>query len=124
MEIDCDVLIILHFLHIFVFVYFTIDVGFISKLFGAGPVVHKGVQLYTIFIYLWRWGLVIHQVSLCRSTSRCACIITQQTKNISVIFVQYRPNVFDVGLPVYICYTHVSCLLGMDNEAQVTSFHL
>ena len=37
---------------------------------------------------------------------------TQKTQNICIIFVQRRPNVFDVGSTLYKCYTNALCLLG------------
>ena len=37
----------------------------------------------------------------------------QATLNICIIFVQRRPNVFDVGPTLYKCYTNVLCLLGV-----------
>ena len=37
---------------------------------------------------------------------------TQQTLSICITFVQRRPNVLDVGLTLYECYTNVLCLLG------------
>ena len=40
---------------------------------------------------------------------------TQQTQNICIPlnFVQRRPNVFDVGLILYKCYTKLLCFLGI-----------
>ena len=37
---------------------------------------------------------------------------SHQTQNISVTFIQRRPNVFDVGSTLYKYYTNVLCLLG------------
>ena len=37
---------------------------------------------------------------------------TQQTRNISMTFVQRRPNVEDVGPALYKCHTNVLRLLG------------
>ena len=37
---------------------------------------------------------------------------TQQTQNICTTFVQRRPNVFDAGPTLYICYTNALCFLG------------
>ena len=34
----------------------------------------------------------------------------QQTQNISITFLQRRPNVFDVGPTLHKCYTNVLCL--------------
>ena len=39
-------------------------------------------------------------------------LLSQQTQNISIAFVQRRPNVFDVGSTLYKCHTNVLCLLG------------
>ena len=39
-------------------------------------------------------------------------IDTQQKQNICMTVVQRRPNVFDVGPTLHICYTNVLCLLG------------
>ena len=39
--------------------------------------------------------------------------MTQQAQNICIIFIQRRPNVFDVGPTLYKCYTDVLCLLGI-----------
>ena len=38
--------------------------------------------------------------------------VTQQTQNISIASVQRRPNVFNVGLALYKCYTNILYLLG------------
>ena len=38
--------------------------------------------------------------------------VSQQTQNICITFVQRRPDFFDVGPPVYKCYTNVLSLLG------------
>ena len=37
---------------------------------------------------------------------------SQQTQSICITFIQRRPNVFDVGLTSYKCYTKILCLLG------------
>ena len=37
---------------------------------------------------------------------------SQQTQNICITFIERRPNVFDVGLTLYKCYTNILCLLG------------
>ena len=37
---------------------------------------------------------------------------SQQTQNICITFIGRRPNVFDVGLTLYKCYTNILCLLG------------
>ena len=37
---------------------------------------------------------------------------TQQAHNISITFVQRRPNVFDVGLTLYKGNKHILCLMG------------
>ena len=42
-------------------------------------------------------------------------MITQQTQNICILFIQDRPNVFDVGPTLYKCYTNVLCLLGSED---------
>ena len=34
-----------------------------------------------------------------------------QTQNLSITFIQPRPNVFDVGPTLHKCYTNVVCLL-------------
>ena len=39
-------------------------------------------------------------------------------KNICITFIQRRPNVFDVGLTLYKCYTNVFYLLGNLRKAQ------
>ena len=39
-------------------------------------------------------------------------VITQQTQNISIIFIQCWTNIEDVGPTLYECYTNVLCLLG------------
>ena len=39
-------------------------------------------------------------------------VLSQQTQNIFIAFVQCRPNVFDIGPTLYKCYTNVLCLLG------------
>ena len=39
-------------------------------------------------------------------------MVTQQTQNICITFVQRQPNVFDVGPTLYKCYTNILCLLG------------
>ena len=36
----------------------------------------------------------------------------QQTQNISIAFIQRRPNVFDIVPTLYEWYTNVLCLLG------------
>ena len=41
---------------------------------------------------------------------------SKQTQNISITFVQRRPNVFDVGPALYKCYRNVLCLLGWISE--------
>ena len=38
-------------------------------------------------------------------------MVSQQTQNICISFVQRRPNVFDVRSTLYKCYTIVLCLL-------------
>ena len=43
---------------------------------------------------------------------RVFTVLTQQTLNICITFVQRRPNVFDVGPTLFKCYTTVLCLLG------------
>ena len=37
---------------------------------------------------------------------------SQQTQTICITFIQWRPNVFDVGPTLYKCYTNGLCLLG------------
>ena len=39
--------------------------------------------------------------------------VTKQTQNICITFVQWWTNVFDVGPPLYKCYTHVLRLRGI-----------
>ena len=39
-------------------------------------------------------------------------LLSQQTQNTCITFVQRRPNVFDVGPTLYKCYTSIMCLLG------------
>ena len=39
-------------------------------------------------------------------------ILTQQTQNIYITFVQYKTTVEDVELTLYECYKNVLCLLG------------
>ena len=39
-------------------------------------------------------------------------LLSQQTQNICITFIQRRPNVFDVGPTLYKCHTNVLCLLG------------
>ena len=39
-------------------------------------------------------------------------MVSQQTQDICITFIQRRPNVFDVGPTLYKCYTNVLCLLG------------
>ena len=59
------------------------------------------------------------QTGICRLSTvwLSACInkhnSSQQTQNICTTFIQRRPNVFDVCLTLYKCYTNVSCLLGL-----------
>ena len=36
-------------------------------------------------------------------------MVTKQTQNICITFVQRRPNVFDVGPTLYKCYTNSLC---------------
>ena len=43
---------------------------------------------------------------------RYKSIVSQQTQNICITFVQRRPNVFDVGPTLYKCYTNILCQLG------------
>ena len=38
--------------------------------------------------------------------------LNQKTQNICILFVQRRPNVFDVDPTLYKCYTYVLCLQG------------
>ena len=40
--------------------------------------------------------------------------LSQQTQNNSMIFVQRRPNVFDVGPTLYKWYSNTLCLLDHD----------
>ena len=44
-------------------------------------------------------------------------IITQQTQNICITFIQCWTNVEDVGPTLYKCYTNVLCLLGTESPA-------
>ena len=66
----------------------------------------------------------------------CNCvyfnIISQQTQNFCITFIQRRPNVFDVGPTLYKCYTNVFVFTGMitiwkttgnHDEKRQTSFH-
>ena len=52
---------------------------------------------------------------------------TQQTQNISITFVQRRPNVFDAGPTLYKCYTNVLCLLGISqccfDRLRIENYH-
>ena len=49
-------------------------------------------------------------------------IRSQQTRNICIIFIQRRPNVFDVSSTFYKFYTNVLCLLGCD-FANIGHYH-
>ena len=42
-----------------------------------------------------------------------------ENTNHCITFVQRQPNVFDVGPPLYKCYTSVLCLLGWPAPAMV-----
>ena len=39
-------------------------------------------------------------------------LLSKQTQNIGITFIQRRPNVLDVGPTLYKCYTNILCLLG------------
>ena len=54
-------------------------------------------------------------------------IVSQQTRNICITFVQRRPNVFDVGPPLYTCYKKALCLftgIGSDKDCGSAIFFL
>ena len=46
-------------------------------------------------------------------------LISQQTQNFCITFIQRRPNVFDVGPTLYKRHTHVLCL--MENQSLAAS---
>ena len=47
------------------------------------------------------------------STVTIILILTQQTQNICITFVQRRPKVFDVEPTLYKCYAKIVCLLSI-----------
>ena len=51
-------------------------------------------------------------MSDCLDWGSWSTVISQQTQNICITFVQRRSNVFGAGPSLYKCYTNVLCLLG------------
>ena len=47
-----------------------------------------------------------------QSVCRLLPVVSQQTQNICITFIQCWTNVDNVGLTLYKCYTNVLCLLG------------
>ena len=52
-----------------------------------------------------------HDIIWDRDAKDFLVTVSQQTLNFCIIYVQRRPNVFDVGPTLYKCHTHVLCLL-------------
>ena len=48
---------------------------------------------------------------------------TQYTLNISITFIQRRPNLFDVGPTLIKCHTNVLCLLGIFHVVPAFDHH-
>ena len=42
----------------------------------------------------------------------------QQTRNITITFIQRRPNMFNVGPTLHKCYTNILCLLGFSQKKE------
>ena len=68
------------------------------------------------------WHRIAINISVKAGWTRAPRILSQQTQNIRITFVQSLPNVFDVGPTLYKCYTNVLYLLGYQhfNSASVT----
>ena len=47
-------------------------------------------------------------------------LLTEQTSNICITFIQCWSNVEDVGPTLYKCYTNVLCLLGVKCEKNIS----
>ena len=72
---------------------------------------NKCIQ-FIIHVYLFL-GVHLCKFRVLHNPCSSQHLVTQQTQNICITFIQRRPNVFDVGPTLHKCYTNVLCLLGM-----------
>ena len=76
---------------------------------GWGYILYsRGLEIQRDLLELYCFPLyIVHD-----SWGHNRCIVSQQTQNICITFVQCWTNVEDVGLMLFKCYANVLCLLG------------
>ena len=73
---------------------------------SAGSPTSTLLRYCALIVAVWIW------FSNIKNPFFISLVVSQQTQNICITFVQRRPNVFDFGPTLYKCYTIFLCLLG------------